>query len=88
MTTTEVALAAAPQTPAQWAVRWFAVVAIGALFASAPIAHVVWHGLLGRDEVLLPLRTQTKAPTPSVAAMPCTGGPMTNAARGPPTCGS
>ena len=68
MTTTEAALAAAPQTPAQWAVRWFAVVAIGALFASAPIAHVVWHGLLGRDEALLPLRTQTKAPTPSVTA--------------------
>jgi len=66
MTTLEAA--AAPQTPAQWAVRWFAVIAIGGLFASAPLAHLVWHGLLGRDESLLPLRTQTKAPTPAIAA--------------------
>ncbi len=67
MTTLEAA--AAPQTPAQWAVRWFAVVAIGGLFASAPIAHLVWHGILGHEAALLPTRTQTKAPAPSVAAV-------------------
>lgn len=60
--------AGAPQSPAQWAVRWFALVAVGALLASAPVVHLVWHGLLGHAEAPLPTRAQTKAPTPTLAA--------------------
>jgi hypothetical protein len=52
----------APQTPAQWAVRWFAVVAVGALLAAAPVAHVVWHGVFGEAVPMLPTRTQVPAP--------------------------
>lgn len=52
----------APQSTAQWAVRWFAVVAVGALLAAAPLAHVVWHGVLGETVPMLPTRTQVPAP--------------------------
>jgi len=46
------------QTPGQWAVRWFAVVAASLLCASVPLHHFVWHGLLGHDEAQVRLRSQ------------------------------
>ena len=50
------------QTPGQWAVRWFAVVAASLLCASVPLHHFVWHGLLGHDEAQVRLRSQKPAP--------------------------
>jgi alginate O-acetyltransferase complex protein AlgJ len=46
------------QTPAQWAVRWFALVAVAALCAVVPLVHVAWHVALGHDEPILRTRSQ------------------------------
>jgi alginate O-acetyltransferase complex protein AlgJ len=51
-----------PQSPGQWAVRWFGLVFVGLLCVSVPVVHVVWHGLLGNDEPVLRTRSQTRAP--------------------------
>lgn len=51
-----------PQQPAQWAVRWFGVVAAALLITSVPLVHVVWHGLLGHDEPMLRTRGQHSQP--------------------------
>ena len=58
-----------PQTPAQWAVRWHAVVLVALLLAAVPAVHVVWHGLLGRDEPLLLTRSQVPPPTATSASV-------------------
>ncbi|MBX3463764.1 MAG: hypothetical protein KF830_11380 [Planctomycetes bacterium] len=52
----------APQTPAQWAVRWHAVALATLLLASVPVVHLVWHGLLGRQEPPIRSRGQYTAP--------------------------
>ncbi|MCB9876812.1 MAG: hypothetical protein H6835_04335 [Planctomycetes bacterium] len=57
----------AAQTPGQWAVRWFAVVAVAVLCASVPLVDLVWHGLLGRAEPPLRTRSQVTAPAATVA---------------------
>ncbi|MFT4516043.1 MAG: alginate O-acetyltransferase complex protein AlgJ [Planctomycetota bacterium] len=51
-----------PQTPGQWAVRWFAVVLVAILCASVPVVHIVWYGVLGNDEAVLETYSQKKAP--------------------------
>lgn len=58
-----------PTTPLQWAVRWHAVVLAALLFGSVPLVHLVWHGLLGRDEPLLRTRSQLPAPTATAASI-------------------
>lgn len=58
-----------PQTPAQWAVRWHAVVLVALLLASVPVVHVVWHGLLGQTEAMLQTRSQVPAPVATSAAL-------------------
>lgn len=57
------------QTPLQWAVRWHAVVLAALLFGSVPLVHLVWHGLLGHDEPLYRSRSQSPAPTASLASV-------------------
>jgi len=52
----------AAQTPAQWAVRWFALVFVAGLCALVPLVHVLWHVVLGHDEPLLRTRSQQQAP--------------------------
>lgn len=59
--------ARAAQTPAQWAVRWFAIVAAALLFASVPLLHFVWHVVLGHEAALLRTRSQVPAPPPTAA---------------------
>lgn len=56
-TTTDV-----PPTGAQWAVRWHAIVLFCALCGSVPVAHAVWHWVLGHDEPML--RTRSQLPEP------------------------
>jgi SGNH hydrolase-like domain, acetyltransferase AlgX len=51
-----------PQTPAQWAVRWHGIVLLGALSFAVPVAHLGWHGLLGRSEPIIATRSQLPAP--------------------------
>ena len=64
---TTAANAAPTSTPAQWAVRWHAVVFFLALIASVPVAHVVWHHLLGHDEPWLRTRSQVAPPEATAA---------------------
>lgn len=52
-----------PQTPGQWAVRWFAVVAAAMLIVSVPVVHLFWHGVLGHDAPIIRTRSQNRAPT-------------------------
>jgi len=51
-----------PQTPGQWAVRWFAVVSVALLCVSVPLVHFVWHVALGHDAPPIRTRGQTRAP--------------------------
>ena len=55
----------AQQTSAQWGVRWFAVVSVAVLCASVPLVHLLWHGVLGRDEPVVRTRSQVPAPRAS-----------------------
>lgn len=55
-----------PQSPGQWAVRWFAVILFGVLCASVPLVHVLWHGVLGHDEPAIMTRSQTPADAPGL----------------------
>ncbi|MFK7741493.1 MAG: hypothetical protein AB8H80_14340 [Planctomycetota bacterium] len=55
-----------PQASAQWAVRWFAIVFVALLCASVPLVHLIWHGLLGRDEPAIRTRAQKVAPVATV----------------------
>lgn len=64
----EAAIAAA-QSPGQWAVRWFALVAVAALCVSVPLVHVLWHGVLGHDEPLLRTRSQVAAPAADFSSL-------------------
>ena len=57
------------QTPAQWAVRWHAVVLVALLIAAVPVVHVVWHVGLGATTPLLPTRSQVPAPVATSAAV-------------------
>lgn len=50
------------QTPGQWAVRWFALVAVAVLCASVPLHHLIWHVVLGHDEPMVRLRSQKEVP--------------------------
>ncbi|MBL9076570.1 MAG: hypothetical protein JNL08_03650 [Planctomycetes bacterium] len=59
------AAATPPQSPGQWAVRWFAVVAAALLCASVPLVHLVWHGLLGHAAPPIRSRGQSTAPAPT-----------------------
>ncbi|MFN3241897.1 MAG: alginate O-acetyltransferase AlgX-related protein [Planctomycetota bacterium] len=55
-----------PQTPGQWAVRWFALAAVALLCASVPVVHLLWHGVLGHDEPPIRTRAQTEVPAADV----------------------
>lgn len=57
--------AASPQTPAQWAVRWFGVAAGALLIASVPLVHVGWHVVLGHEDPPIRTRGQVPAPEPT-----------------------
>jgi hypothetical protein len=59
----------APQTPAQWAVRWHGLALGVVLFAAVPLVHVLWHGVLGRDVPILRTRSQVRPPAPAVDAV-------------------
>jgi alginate O-acetyltransferase complex protein AlgJ len=59
----------APPTPAQWGVRWFAVVAVALLCASVPLLHLVHHGVLGRSAPIVRTRSQTPMPAVSWAGL-------------------
>ena len=52
------------QSPAQWAVRWFAIAAVAVVCAAVPVVHILWHGVLARDEPLVRTRSQVVAPSP------------------------
>jgi hypothetical protein len=54
-----------PQSPGQWAVRWHAVLLVALLLGSVPVVHVVWHGLLGQRDAMIPVRSQTTWPEPN-----------------------
>lgn len=54
------------QTPAQWAVRWHALVLLVAVLAASPVAYFVWHVAMGRSEPMF--RTRAFAPPPPLAA--------------------
>jgi hypothetical protein len=56
-------------TPAQWAVRWHALVLFVGLLASVPLVHLVWHGLLGRQQPLIGTRSQLPAPVATRASL-------------------
>lgn len=58
-----------PQTPGQWAVRWHALVLMAGLLAAVPVIHLVWHGLLGQREAMIPSRSQTPWPEPDWPAV-------------------
>ncbi len=51
-----------PQTPGQWAVRWFAVVTAAVLVVSVPVVHLCWHVVLGHDDPVIRTRSQNRAP--------------------------
>lgn len=53
----------AAQSPARWTVRCNGLAAFGLLCLSVPVAHAVWHWLLGHDEPLQ--RTAATAPRPA-----------------------
>jgi hypothetical protein len=53
------------QTPAQWAVRWFVLVATAALVLVVPLFHLGWHVVAGRDEPPLRSRGHGAAPSPA-----------------------
>ncbi len=57
------------QTPAQWAVRWFGVVAVLGVLAFVPLWHLVWHVALGRERPIYETRSQIAAPPATVAAL-------------------
>ncbi len=50
------------QTEAQWAMRWFGVVAMGLLLGSVPFFHVVWHGAFGKARPPVEVRSQESMP--------------------------
>jgi hypothetical protein len=50
------------QTPAQWAVRFFAVASMAAFAGSVPVVHAIWHGALGRTEPMCPTRNYEQMP--------------------------
>jgi hypothetical protein len=57
----------APQTPAQWALRWHALVLAALLIASVPVVHLCWHGLLGHDAPPIRSRSLVAAPPATLA---------------------
>jgi SGNH hydrolase-like domain, acetyltransferase AlgX len=59
--------AADTQTPAQWAVRFFAVVSMATFVGSVPIVHAIWHGAMGRTEPACPTRHHEPMPSASTA---------------------
>lgn len=55
------------QTPAQWAVRFFAVVSMATFLGSVPVVHAIWHGAMGRKESVCPTRHHEPMPHASAA---------------------
>lgn len=58
-----------PQSMAQTAVRGFGVVALLALFAAAPVWHLLWHGVLGRERPVYETRSRVAAPEATSARL-------------------
>jgi hypothetical protein len=53
------------QTPAQWVVRFFAVVSMATFVSSVPVVHAIWHGAMGRPAPLCPTRHHEPMPIAS-----------------------